>query len=241
MKNSWDMCKGERKAPRWPTAIIQRPFACEIRVRASEVYFFGAMLDGVPPCKRWHPMERWGLTVCLHTVIKPGIRPCWVPSLTISLLLWSCPACRANRPNQAFISDVIFTFFCALWHPLIPLIPIWYQIIVTVVLLAKSGVLIRGYPPPWTSVPALTWASRSPSPTPPLQLEASACCTSVSCGLHHSTAHLTHQTVTLFPSSFLLWNTLGVICTQPGIVCWLLLMNSCVLGLKVHVIKDCFR
>lgn len=145
------MCKGERKAPTWPTAIIQRPLACETLVRASAVYFFGAMLDGVPPTKRWHPMVRWGLTVCLHTVIKPGIRPCWGPSLTISLLLWSRPARRVNGPNQGFISDLNVTFFCVLWHPLSPLIQIWHQILVTVLLLARSGVLIRGYPPPWTS------------------------------------------------------------------------------------------
>lgn len=100
-----------------------------------------AMPDGVSRCKRRHAIER--LTVCLHIVLLSCVSiHAWCHlSPSPPLFLWSFPACQANKPNQALISGSMFTFYCALWHPLISLIPIWYQIIDTVGLLAKSGVL----------------------------------------------------------------------------------------------------
>lgn len=140
MKYSRDMCKEKKKkAQRWPTAISQSPF-----------YVWNVCGQAKPVCEgaTVSKMASHGQARCLstHRLINLNVCPRSVPSLTVSPHSSSgfsqkAPACQANRPSQALISGSMFTFYCALWHPLISLIPVWYQIIDTVGLLAKSGVL----------------------------------------------------------------------------------------------------
>lgn len=112
-------------------------------------------LPGLPRCERWYAIEK--LTVCLHILLLSCVSiHAWCHlSPSPPLFLCSFPACQAHKPNQALISGSMFTFYCVLWHPLISLIPIWYQIIDSVGLLAKSGVFYRGYTlrsPVWLSL-----------------------------------------------------------------------------------------
>ena len=131
--------KKKKKAQRWPTAISQSPF-----------YVWNVCGQAKPVCEgaTVSKMASHGQARCLstHRLINLNVCPRSVPSLTVSPHSSSgfsqkAPACQANRPSQALISGSMFTFYCALWHPLISLIPVWYQIIDTVGLLAKSGVL----------------------------------------------------------------------------------------------------
>lgn len=184
-------------------------FTCELCVCVR------CLPDGVPQCKRWHAIER--LTVCPHIVLLSCVSiHTWCHlSPSPPLFLCSFPACQANKPNQALISGSVFTFYCILWHPLISLIPIWYQIIDTVQgcqvrcsLQRLSSVLdLRGCVHPCVS---LTLSTRS------LFLSTAHAI----CMLGFCFMWLASHKVNLWPFSA---NTSGVILSQPGIVRWLLL------------------
>lgn len=137
MKNSWDMCKEKRLQHDQQLSFKLYMWIVCVCVRR--------LPDGLLRCERWRTIEK--LTVCLHILLLSCVSiHAWCRlSPSPPLFLCSFPACQAHRPNQALISGSMFTFYCVLWHPLISLIPIWYQIIDSVGLLAKSGVFYRGY------------------------------------------------------------------------------------------------
>lgn len=148
LKNSRDKCKT-------PTAVILRPFASKIHVRvhasALEValwFYHGG--GGSPPrpntealCLSAHRV----ITLCLPAVSHH--LPLFLP-LLVSQHAWQTHCGSGSMPGRRF------TFYRALWHPLISLIPIWYQITDSGGWVARSGAPYRGHAPPWTS---LHWGS----------------------------------------------------------------------------------